>query len=254
MKKRKKKKKGLEKFVSYSFYNRLSNSKVEEISILERWLLKKNLQKNKGNFVSDFTNWIYESTIGQKDYQKCRSGVNNERKVYQKYIYEEADKYLTHFKHKYNFDDDWIIEYEHISINKSRRPAYRISSLKIDGKPLYGKPDIVLKNIKTNDRIIIEVKSTTVPEWKLFSNKYKWLNLQCQLWAYSFIDEFKNSSNLYLIGDIWIKNRGKLIHHKEPLYWRIRKEGKINLEKRQIRIFHEKCKDIFENIYGGEIV
>ena len=262
MRKRKKKKKELEKLISYSFYSKFSNSKVGEISILERALLKQNLQKNKVNSVTAFTKWIFESTKGQKDNQKYRSGVTGERKVYEKYIYEEQertqfldgpDKSLTHFKHKYNFEDSWIIEYEHISSDKSY-PAYRISSLTIDGKPLYGKPDIVLKNIKTNDRIIIEVKSTTVPEWKLISDKYKWLNIQCQLWAYSFIDKFKDSSNLYLIGDIWITKGNKLIHHKEPLYWRIRKEGKINLEKRQIRIFHEKCKDIFENIYGGEIV
>jgi len=251
---KKKKKKGLNNFIFYSFYNTLSNSKVEKISIIDRAKLQQNLEKNKGIGVTDFTGWIYESTKGQKDCQKSKSGVTIERKVYNKYIYEEPNKSLTHFKHKYNFEDDWIIEYEHIGHDKSLNRPYRISSLKIDGKPLYGRPDIVLKNTKTNDRIIIEVKSTSVPEWKLISDKYRWLNIQCQLWAYSFIDKFKDSSNLYLIGDIWGKYRGKLAHHEEPLYWRIRKEGKINLEKEPVRVLHEQCKDIFENIYGGKIV
>ena len=273
-KKKKKLKKLIEPYVSYplGFNSKLIepyvpyplgfNSKVQELSSSERWQLKRNFQKNKGNFVSDFTSWIFESTKGQKYNQNMRSGAANEKKVYDKYIYEEPyrtrfldgpDKSLTHFRDKYNFEDNWIIEYEHISSDKSQ-PAYRISSLRIDGKPLYGKPDIVLKNIKTNDRIIIEVKNTFVPDWKLISDKYKWLNIQCQLWAYSLIDMFKDSSNLYLLGDIWITKGNKLMHHKEPLHWRIRKEGKINVEEKQIRILHEKCKDIFENIYGGKIV
>ena len=248
-KKKKKLKKLIEPYVSYSWG---SDTKVEELSSLERWQLKRNFQKNKGNFVSDFTSWIYESTKGQKDNQNTRSGAANEEKIYDKYIYEEPVKSLSHFKKRFYFNDDWVIESDDLRNKKSS--ALRISSLKIDGEALYGKPDIVLKNIKTNDRMIIEVKSTKVPEWKLISDKYKWLNIQCQLWAYSFIDKFKDSPNLYLIGVIWIKDRGKLKQHREPLYWRFRKNGEINLKKKRLRIFHEKCKDIFENIYGGEII
>ena len=66
MRKRKKKKKELEKLISYSFYSKFSNSKVGEISILERALLKQNLQKNKVNSVTAFTKWIFESTKGKR--------------------------------------------------------------------------------------------------------------------------------------------------------------------------------------------
>ena len=76
---KKRKKKGLNNFIYYSFYNTFSNSKVEKISIIDRVMLQQNLEKNK-NTVSAFTRWIFESTKGRKDDQKFRSGVTAERK------------------------------------------------------------------------------------------------------------------------------------------------------------------------------
>lgn len=122
-----------------------------------------------------------------------------------------------------------------------------------------------------NDRIIIEIKTT----WSRNIPLGGWYNLQCQLWSYSQIDEFKDSKNIFLIGDIRIKTKKTFktliektgypdyneIYEEIPYCsidtfrnnprWIIYKEGKLNLGDSQVRKFHEQCKLIFE-IYGGK--
>ena len=90
MTKKRKKKRHLENkiFAFYNFYNKLSNSKVDTISISDEFRLKQNIKISSGNRVSDFTDWIYESTVGYKDEQKLRFGKSNEKK-YLKDIFRE---------------------------------------------------------------------------------------------------------------------------------------------------------------------
>jgi hypothetical protein len=251
MTKKRKKKRHLENkiFAFYNFYNKLSNSKVDTISISDEFRLKQNIKISSGNRVSDFTDWIYESTVGYKDEQKLRFGKSNEKKILERYIQRNPDTSIPYFKNKYSFEDEWILEFQDLENNNDF--SFKISDLRINDSCFFGRPDLVFRNNSTNDRIIIEVKTTFVPDWKLSLNKFKWYNLHCQLWSYSFIDDFKNSPNIFLIGDIWSKTKWQIKDHETPLFWRIKKDGLLNLENKAVNKFHNQCKDIF-NIYGGK--
>ena len=150
------------------------------------------------------------------------------------------------------------------------KKTFKISRLKINEEPLFGRPDIVYKNRKNNDRIIIEVKSTRYDKNIPVGG---WYNLQCQLWSYSHIDDFKDSNNIFLMGDIRIRKltsaRKSVIYIGDEKLeilpeitsypagvtpkWRFKKEGKINTQHDKVNQFHEQCKMIFQ-MYGGEYI
>ena len=230
--------------------------------------LKSNSNPKGGNTVSDFTSWIYDSIIPEKKpIQNLEFGKKGENKVLEEII-DEIDKSDNYFKRHYQsfLDDDWVLEFEDLS--HSQKEVFKISSLRFNGGAIYGKPDIVYRNRRNNDRIIVEVKTTgsntNIPHGG-------WYNLQCQLWSYAHIDNFKDSSNIFLMGDIRLRrfvNRTTYYNHgrkvETPSHysythsgisprWRFIKEGKINSAHKEVDMFHQQCKMIFE-LYGGEYI
>jgi len=137
--------------------------------------------------------------------------------------------------------------YEDVSDNKGK--PYEISRLKLNGKSLYGRPDLVLRNKTTKDIMIVEIKHSRLPDENIPLDG--WLNLQAQLWCYAFIDEWKDAPNIYLIGNIIQNKFGTIVESGIYPRWKIRKNGKLNMESNSVKILHEKCLKLFQ-IYGGE--
>lgn len=222
---------------------------TSELTLKNIFKLKQNTNYlNKGNNVSDFTNWIFKSLVYEPETFSTNNGLLLE-KIVNKEIDYRTEKY---FRKNYNIPYEWELEYH--DLNKKNNNKYQISSLTYRDCVLYGKPDMVYRNRTNNDRIIIELKSTSginvdIPE-------DGWINMKCQLWSYSFIDKFQDSNNIFLVGDIhrvyFSENQIISGHHKSPSWW-FKKNGKINLEEKGINEFFNQCKEVFK-IYGGKIV
>lgn len=265
------KNKSIINYLDSSFYEKFGRYYTTNIITKEHLQkLKDNCSVEKGNRVSDFTSWIYDSIIPKRDNtHNFEEGKLTEQLIYDEYK-DKLDKSDSYFRVQYSefLTDNWVLEYEDLS--DGVKNSYSISNLIVNDKPLNGKPDMVYRNKNTNDRIIIEVKSTGIPITQIPLGG--WYNLQCQLWSYSQIDELKPSKNIFLIGDIRLRK----LHYPDgkrfiyiggeridsiPYFsvspsgihpkWRIKKKGELNLNNEEVRKFHEQCKMIFE-IYGGK--
>lgn len=85
------------------------------------------------------------------------------------------------------------------------KEAFRSSKLLLDGKPITGKPDVVLKDPADGGIVlIVERKLTT-----LFPSRIPpgcWPNVPAQLWCYSWMDEWEDASEVILRAEVWHQN------------------------------------------------
>ena len=262
MKKKKKKSLHNDKLLSSKFYQSFTSSKTRLMSLLDKELIKSSkIKYKKTNTVSSFSGWVFNSFVNPQSFKKVEDGISLEKILsndlstnrYNKYKDIDDEKYRR--EHYVFLDDEWEMEFEDLSIEE--KTNFKISNLTLNGEKLYGKPDVVYLNKKTGDRIIVEIKNTSnsidIPDGG-------WYNLHCQLWCYSMIDEFKNSPNIFLYGDIRrtqkvsnINGTNTIISRpsNSNLGWRIRRNHQLNLENKNVENFHNQCLELFE-VYGGK--
>ena len=74
----------------------------------------------------------------------------------------------------------------------------RLSALQVNGKPMWGAPDLVFRRKYDGAVLIVERKA---------SNRAipcdGWPNLRAQLWAYAHIDDSVDASEIILVGEVW---------------------------------------------------
>lgn len=131
--------------------------------------------------------------------------------------------------------------------------SYRMflaSRLCVSGQPLRCIPDVVLQNYSTGDILIIERKSTSVPESKV--PPMGWANLRVQLWCYSWIDDWIDAPNVYLIGQIW-KMPGYEIFCNQRWNFGFHRLNIFPRWDRSDPCFNSRCQALFE-LYGGKIL
>ncbi len=224
-------------------------SKLTVETLFKLKLNDNNLEK--GNNVSDFTKWIFKSLVYKPETVSTKNGLLLEE-IVNKEVSPANYRTEKYFRKNYEIPHDWELEYH--DLNEKNIKKYQISRLTYRDRVLYGKPDMVFRNRTNNDRIIIELKSTSgvnvdIPE-------DGWINMKCQLWSYSFIDEFQDSNNIFLVGDIhrifYSENQIISNHHKSPSWW-FKKTGKINLDEEGVNEFFNQCNEVFK-IYGGKFV
>lgn len=254
-------------YLSSKFHNSFNSSEVNILSDSDSDKIFKKVysQGFKKNTVSEFSGMVIESLIGKKDPHKLKKG-NYLEKILSKDISEKTkfnfnkeanDEEYRRYSYKF-LSDEWELEFDDIESIDNK--SFKISKLRYQGASFYGKPDVVYRNKRTNDRIIVEIKHTTnytdIPIGG-------WYNLQCQLWSYSWIDKFEDSPNIFLYGDIRkTKNYsnpddGYKVKISEPSSvnpeWRIRKNGMLNTDNKRINELHNQCKYLFE-VIGGEFI
>lgn len=125
--------------------------------------------------------------------------------------------------------------------NKARPDRTFVSSkLLVDDCPLKCVPDVVLSKNSGNELLIIERKTTFVPEPYIPRNG--WPNVEAQLWCYSWIDEFVSARKVWLVGQLWHRSRGGVaMCHRHPAWVRSERE-------------HEnRCRQLFKG-YGGIVL
>lgn len=116
-----------------------------------------------------------------------------------------------------------------------RHPGFKISALTVEGQPIRGVPDLIMKDRSSGAILIFERKATrySVP-------LEGWPNLKVQLWCYSWIDQLVSCNDIYLIGEIWKWRDGKLHISSNIPRWR---SDDVT--------FNSECAELFE-AYGGK--
>lgn len=79
---------------------------------------------------------------------------------------------------------------------------------------MYGAPDYVFINKKTETALIVEVKVSSA---ELPSDG--WPNLRAQLWAYGYIDVIQQVKNIILIGEVWVRIDGNTVRRRRTYRW-----------------------------------
>jgi len=176
-------------------------------------LAKKNPPRKSGRRVTDFTDWVF-GLYNRHNYKSLALGEAAEREI--------ARRKIPIPDHH----DRWRLVHNGIGEN-ARVNARPISSLLIDGEPVFGSPDLVFREKRTGRVLIIEVKATRVQE--LPSDG--WPNLRAQLWAYSQIDDWRDSEEILMVGEIWGVSNLKL---RKTIGW---VKGEEPFESRNRKLF-----------------
>lgn len=108
---------------------------------------------------------------------------------------------------------DWELLFRDPLVKKAE--PLQISSLQIDGRPIWGVPDVVYNNTRTGEIIIVERKATNA---EIPGNG--WPNLRAQLWAYAHADMWiKSIEKITLVGEIW--GLGLRLNRRAVLRWNV---------------------------------
>lgn len=159
--------------------------------------------------VSAFTEWIYSLYVSQKSEEAIQRGKKFEASIQSLFREKRLDPL---FPRKQARSDgcgselsrlrNWEIEYED-PLDK-RDQTFTISALRVSGKALVGRPDLVYRHRVTKSVLVVEHKSY----WKLDEiPPFGWPNLKAQLWCYGKIDRWKDAPHVFLLGRIFDMGR-----------------------------------------------
>lgn len=148
--------------------------------------------KSTENTVTAFTDWIYDLYGRQRIPSALDHGTAMEPLI------ETKRKALAAARNRW---PDSMCELIYNGMGENPGPALRISRLRVNGQCLWGRPDLVFRNKKTNEVLIVEIKVTDADP-----PHGGWPNLRAQLWAYSLADDFADSPRVCLLSEIWKRN------------------------------------------------
>lgn len=224
----------------------------------ERLLLdaKRNRPRQPEATASAFAQWVYELYHKKDPYLRNAASEKTETIAQQFYMamgtfteqsIEDLKLWINH-RFPRSMSHQWRV----IFVDTRQEPyrLFQASRLCVNGQPLRCVPDVVLQNKLTKDVLIIERKATSVPEEKIPA--MGWANLKAQLWCYSWIDDWIDAPNVYLIGQIWkMPEYINLFGYRELSgFWR------LNIYPRWQRNdphFLASCQALFL-LYGGEVL
>lgn len=139
---------------------------------------------NKDQTVSGFCEWVYRlyrPLLHARD-ERMAQGKRAEERIRPRRMGA--------------FDmEGWDLVYDGMD---DETEALCITSLAINRKPIYGKPDLVFREYATGRIVIVEVKATDAP---IYRNG--WPNLRAQLWAYAQADRWCDAPSIRLVGEVW---------------------------------------------------
>lgn len=192
---------------------------------------------------SHFANWVFDQTTGGRHRPKSalQRATRRERMRLGAVSHRDIELFLMQ-----TWAQDWLGPKNRsrwslwFADRKEGPPrTFTASRLIVAGIPLRCVPDVVLQEERTGEVLIIERKTTTVPEPRIPTNG--WPNVETQLWCYSWIDEFADAPDVRLVGQLWCWNKwSRVLCHRHPAWWRSDTEHE------------ERCRRWFER-YGGII-
>lgn len=184
---------------------------------------------------SHFSNWVYNlrhpnkpTVLLNRDVEKRRAlGVLDHDAI--ELVKERTFSKVSDKIH----NKEWNLYYADKVHNEK---LFYSKILGIDGRPLRGRPDVVFSHTSDKYFIIVERKITSVPRAIQFMHILE--PAQCQLWAYSWLDDFSHAKEVLLILEIWERYRGG-IRAADIASWR-----------RSDEKHHSHCLELFEQYAG----
>ena len=134
----------------------------------------------------------------------------------------------------------------------SRERTFTSRTLTVGGRPLCGRPDVILRDSQTGRVLIIERKFTDVPVERIPADG--WPNLRAQLWCYAWMDEWLDAPDVLLVGQIWSFQRREIVSRNGSRFAKRaqRLYSEIPRFRRSDAQFHDPWRRAFE-IYGGRV-
>lgn len=168
---------------------------------------------------SAFANWVFQRHH-PADASFLSPPTRKDRLQLGAATHRDIQLFLTHRWCSDTFGEDgvrnWTLFYADSHEDEER--VFVASALTVGSRPLTCRPDVVLTRHDGREILIIERKTTFVPEERLHS--CGWQNIEAQLWAYSYIDDFRTAGSIILIGQLWTRYRGHMSLCQTHPAWR----------------------------------
>ncbi|WP_419826150.1 hypothetical protein [Sphingomonas sp.] len=94
---------------------------------------------------------------------------------------------------------EWSLVHNGLHLQDERRPGYHeIATLPVAGQPLRASPDLVFRNARTGELIIVEIKHS-----RMLIPENLWPNVWGQLWCYAQVDMARDAPKVTVVGEVW---------------------------------------------------
>ena len=146
-----------------------------------------------GNRVTDFSGWVFDLCFPAR--RRRTAALEMGKKTERKLLERHRARYFLRLPEPSPQSREWELIFRDPLTDVD---PFRISSLKVNGRAMYGVPDIVYKNKNTGEIMIVEIKATdaNLPQ-------DGWPNLRTQLWCYAKIDRWADAPKIRLVGQVW---------------------------------------------------
>ena len=134
--------------------------------------------------VNSFKEWVRSLYLASRDPRKMADGQAAERVITRRFIRGPEH-------------GDWVVDYDGTA--DSPAAALPIADLSIGGKPLWARPDYVLRHRESDEILLLEFKWS--PSSRIPSDC--WPDARAQVWAYSKIDRWKHAPRMTLVCEVW---------------------------------------------------
>jgi hypothetical protein len=171
---------------------------------------------------SAFSEWVFHHTRGQRPPalegqllaeqergERCRLGAMD---------HQEINRICKRLGHE-QMVGNGKYEVEYADNDQNTENVFEMPSLQVGKHTVRGRPDLVLKNIRTGHVIIVERKTTSQQRLIDQSEERNWKNIQAQLWCYSYISMWSNAPRMTLVGQLWRNHGTTLVPTIKPFIW-----------------------------------
>jgi len=139
---------------------------------------------------------------------------------------------------------EWKLVYADPPDEKDQR-LFRASRLLVDGVAVHGRPDVVLRDVRSGGIIILERKVVHTVEGRRERLREGYPNNWCQMWCYGWVDDWLDAPYVMLVLQYRYRDCSKS-RYSEPL-------DMVPVNFRDDAEFHARIVGWFDR-YGGRFV
>ena len=186
--------------------------------------------RKRGNRVTDFSGWVFDLCFPRR--RRSTFALKMGKETEERLLQRHRARRLLRLPEPTPQSRDWEILFRDPLTEVN---PFRISALTVGGRALYGVPDIVYRNKKSGEIMIVEIKASSaeVPA-------DGWPNLRAQLWCYGLIDDWRDAPKITLVAQVWAPKATSL---RKTLIW-----DNASMQ------FQEENRELFNRYLGPHVV